>query len=286
MTDEDKDDISNRQRDVQRLLGRCVIRLQQIERLLKSIVATHAISGTAQTLLYELDARKLEVSDKTLGTMISRFLTDYVVPEGCESSRQTQSVNDEAASFSLHMQVNLPRSGYEILKSDLQELVALRNTLVHHFIDQHDLRTSDGCHRASALLVRSYEEIDRQFGRLRSFAVQMDQSKKKLAELVQTPDFHDMVVNGIDPNGKVHWPMAGIVSALREASSELAVDGWTSLDAAARWVSEQRPEQTPQKYGCSRWRHVLHECGEFELRRFAHNGQFGAWFRRRLDSSG
>src|SRR3546814_10846435 len=80
--------------------------------------------------------------------------------------------------------------------------------------------------------------------------------------------------------------MAGIVSALHQALRELAVDGWASLDAAARWMSENHPEQTPQKYGCARWRHVIHESGQFELRRMTHNGQFGAWFRARPTSVG
>src|SRR3546814_4746275 len=71
-----------------------------------------------------------------------------------------------------------------------------------------------------------------------------------------------MLLNGIGPDGTIHWPMAGIVSALHQALRELAVDGWASLDAAARWMSENHPEQTPQKYGCARWRHVIHESGQ------------------------
>lgn len=35
------------QREVQRLLGRCMLRLQQYERLLKAIVAHHELAGPA-----------------------------------------------------------------------------------------------------------------------------------------------------------------------------------------------------------------------------------------------
>lgn len=38
------------QRDVQRLLGRCLLRLQQYERLMKAIVAHHDLSGPAHAL--------------------------------------------------------------------------------------------------------------------------------------------------------------------------------------------------------------------------------------------
>src|SRR3546814_17187672 len=93
----------------------------------------------------------------------------------------------------------------------------------------------------------------------------MDATKLAMAELVRAPEFQSMLLNGIGPDGTIHWPMAGIVSALHQALRELAVDGWASLDAAARWMSETHPEQTPQKYGCARWRHVIHESGQFEL---------------------
>lgn len=86
---------------------------------------------------------------------------------------------------------------------------------------------------------------------------------------------HWSTVSGYTPNrldpelGKIHWPVAGIVGALREAFHTLSIDDWVSLDAAARWITEHHPQQTPQKYGCSRWRHVIHEsrqCGQIASR--------------------
>jgi hypothetical protein len=44
------------QREVQRLLGRCLLRLQQYERLMKAIVAHHDISGPG---LIELAQRRV-----------------------------------------------------------------------------------------------------------------------------------------------------------------------------------------------------------------------------------
>ena len=283
MPGNEQDDIANLQGDVQRLLGRCLVRLQQFERLLKAMVATQEISGTLQSLQHALDARRMEVSDKTLGIMIGRLMDSCIRPEGDDQVEVTQNSGVESLHFGFKMQLSLPKADHEKLMGELRELVSLRNTLVHHFIEQFDLHTVGGCSAAKASLIRSYEEIDRHFARLRSFAGHMDDAKRSASEFMRSAEFHELVVNGIDPDGKIHWPMAGIVTALREAFHELAVDGWVSVDAAARWVSENRPDQTPQKYGCSRWRHVVHESREFELRRFVHMGQFGAWFRIRPD---
>ena len=43
-------ELQAQQRDVQRLLGRCLLRLQQYERLMKAIVAHHDLSGIAHAL--------------------------------------------------------------------------------------------------------------------------------------------------------------------------------------------------------------------------------------------
>ena len=281
MADLDQSEIVEPQRQVQRLLGRCLLRLQQYERLLKGMFTAQELSGTDQTLPHALKAREAEVSDKTLGTLMRRMLRSYFVPEGNEPPIHEQDLGDARVHVHFHMQLNLPLDTYEKLSTDLHELVTLRNNLVHHFIDQHDLWTVDGCFSAQNALTHTYAEIDRHFEQLRTYADYMVEASQKAAEFMGTPAFLDMAVNGIAPDGTIHWPMAGIVSALKNAARELTVDGWVNLDAAARWVSERHPDQTPQKYGCSRWRHVVHESGQFELRRFTHNGQFGGWFRDR-----
>ncbi len=43
-------DLQDHQREVQRLLGRCTLRLQQYERLVKIIVAHHDLTGPAYAL--------------------------------------------------------------------------------------------------------------------------------------------------------------------------------------------------------------------------------------------
>lgn len=282
MSSMDLSQIEAPQREVQRLLGRCVLRLQQYELLLKALVTSHEISGSAKTLEQNQSARVAEASDKTLGTLIGRLLGNYVVRDGFEPVDKDTEILTEPMSFAFVMRLTLRQVDYDNLKADMREFVGLRNSLVHHFIEQYDLWTVDGCTCAQQALLRTYADIDRSFEQLQSIAKNMDEARQAAVEAIKTPEFLNMVVNGIDPDGTVHWPYAGIVSALREACSDLAVDGWTNLDAAARWVSEHQPEQTPQKYGCSRWRQVVHESGQFELRRMTHNGQFGAWFRARV----
>jgi hypothetical protein len=282
----DKDDIAGAQHEVQRLLGRCILRLQQYEQLLKSMLAVSSFSGTPETLPLALDDRRAEISGKTMGTLVGRLMAEYVMKEGREIPDATSVQPHDSSFFTFRAQLNLPDESHAALQTDLRELVRLRNTLVHNFIEQHDLHSVDGCLQAQDALSSSYTEIDRQFRQLHTFAADMAEGRRAFAELAQSPEFHELMVNGIAPDGQIHWPIAGIVGALRQAFRERSIDGWVNLDTAARWVSEHHPEQTPKKYGCARWRHVIHECGQFELRHFTLDGQFGAWFRERVSSTG
>jgi len=272
-------DIAGSQHEVQRLLGQCLLRLQQYERLLKAMIAAQAFSGTPEAFPRTLDTRKAEVARKTLGMLIGCLMGDYIRKESGDVPDDMPDHESESVYLSIQIQLNLPDEGYESLKADLGALVTMRNKLVHHFIEMHDLWTVQGCLRAQTELHYAYAEIDRHFGQLCTFAGYMDETKRAFSELVQSPQFGDWLVNGIAPDGQVHWPMAGIVAALMQAFRELSVDGWVEVQTAARWVAENQPEQTPQKYGCSRWRHVIRESRQFELRRFTHNGHAGTWFR-------
>lgn len=278
-------DVAASQHEVQRLLGRCLLRLQQYERLLKSMIAAQSFSGAAEAFPRALDIRKAEVAGKTLGTLIGRLMGDYIRKESADALDDTPAHESESVHLSFQIQFNLPDEGYESLKADLSALVTMRNMLVHHFIELHDLWTVQGCLRARDELHYAYAEIDRHFGQLCTFAGYMDETKHALCEVVKSPQFGDWLVNGIAPDGQIHWPIAGIVAALRQAFRELSVDGWVEIQTAARWVAENQPEQTPQKYGCCRWRHVIHESRQFELRRFTHNGQAGTWFRPASEAS-
>ena len=52
------------------LLGRCVVRLQQYERLMKGIVAHHEISGPSRSLEKISAKRTKHASTNTLGTLM------------------------------------------------------------------------------------------------------------------------------------------------------------------------------------------------------------------------
>ena len=272
------EELQTLQREVQRMLGRCLLRLQQYEKLMKAIVAHHEISASGSPLESNRAERIADAANKTLGTLVGTLLGTYVT-SGEQDEVAEPDAPDNIISFKMKMSLRMSAEDFDTTQNDLKELVLLRNNLVHHFIDQHDLWSLDGCRGARESVVAAYGRVDQHFEQLRGWAEHMDQARRRAAEFAQSDAFRDLVINGIAPDGSVDWPAAGIVRALREAADQLAVDEWTPVATAGRWIAERHPDQLPAKYGCSSWRQVVHESRLFELRYREVNGQRAAWYR-------
>ena len=272
------EELQTLQREVQRMLGRCLLRLQQYEQLMKAIVAHHEISASGSPLESNQAERIADAANKTLGTLVGTLLGTYVT-SGDQDEVAEPDAPDNIISFKMKMSLRMSAEDFDTTQNDLKELVLLRNNLVHHFIDQHDLWSLDGCRCAQESLVAAYSRVDQHFEQLRGWAEHMDQARRLAAEFAQSDAFRDLVINGIAPDGSVDWPAAGIVRALHEAADQLAVDEWTPVTTAGRWIAERHPDQLPAKYGCSSWRQVVHESRLFELRYRDAGGQRAAWYR-------
>ncbi|WP_412553495.1 OST-HTH/LOTUS domain-containing protein [Shimia sp. MIT1388] len=285
MTMLDDEDLQTLQHEVQRLLGRCMLRLQQYERLIKAMVAHHKVSGPFHDLERARAAQIDETARMTLGTLVGDLLGSYVVADEFDLPEKTTASSPENVNwFAMQMSLSLPDAEFTRVESELREMVLLRNNLVHHFIDQHDLWSSDGCRRAKDALVIAYTRIDQHFGQLREWAEGMEKMRQALSEILQSEEFKDVFVNGIAPDGKVNWDASGIANALREAFRALAVDGWAPVAEAGKWVAKLHPEQLPAKYGCQSWRQVVHNASILELRYLEIDGQRTACYREK-DSS-
>jgi hypothetical protein len=259
------------QRAVQHKLGGCIWRLQQYERLLKAMVANTDLAGEPAQLQALRDARVASAHKTTLGGLVGLFTSGYLRAE--DEAAPTQETDDKSTSdrlwFRFQQRLEMSTERLEAITAELKELVDLRNELVHHLLDRFDLGQLDRCEAAVAYLDASRATIDRHYLTLRSWAEQMDKARALASSFMNSDAFKDLLIDGIAPDGQVHWPMSGIVSSLREAAQALTPSGsqarWTELNAAIAWIGRQHPDQTPKRYSCSSWRQVLHESGEFEV---------------------
>lgn len=268
------------QHEVQRQLGRCLIRLQQYERLLKALLSHHRLGGPME----ELQALKAEnvrrYANKTLGQLVDTLFETFVVAEGTQNPVMDDSkVPHDRVSMSFQFQLQMDDARLAGVRAAIEELVRMRNELVHHFIERFAIWTNEGCVAALEHLLACYARIDRHYLELFDWAKNMDEARNQAAEFARSQAFHDMVVNGIAPDGSVDWEWAGIVRAIRDFLEQNAKQGWARLDDATAWMARHHPDQTPERYACKGWPQVFNDSRAFRLEYRQEGDKCVAWFR-------
>lgn len=282
MTTLDDGDLRKHQHEVERLLGRCILRVQRYEQLIKAMVAHHRVSAPILELERARTAQIGSTARKTLGTLAGDLIGTHVVADKNGPIEDMPINSPENVNwFAMRTSVILSDADFAQAEHELGEMVGLRNNLVHHFIEQHDMSSVNGCSRAQDALVVTYSRIDQKLAQLRGWAEELKNMQQVMSDVMQSDVFTDWLVDGIAPDGTVDWNASGIASALREAFRVLATDGWAPVVEAGRWVAERYPEQLPAKYGCQSWRQVVHEATVFELRYFIMNGDRTACYREK-----
>ena len=266
-------DLKTSAHEVQRLMGQCILRLQAYELLLKSVVTAHEISSPIATLATAQTDRADEIRSNTLGVLIRQMLGSFLVPQGQEGKGQ---LRNDAPSVTFRMQIILTQDNFNRAEADLRNLVDMRNHLVHHFIEEHDVRTLEGCLKAQEALAQALDDIGRAHSDLRSWADDLETTRERV-----TDQFVSAEVQNFFVEGRVPWRRVVIVRALKEAAQALAEGGWAPVDAAVRWVNARYPDERPDDYGCASWRQVIHESRLFDLQNRTAEGPRQAWFRPR-----
>jgi len=239
--------------------------------LLKAIVAEHDVAGPAPELAEIVARQRSAASKKTLGqvagTLAEKFLRP-ALPTDDDSSNDGDTGPRDEIWFRTTSRMELPVEEHQRAVANLASLVALRNDLVHHFLENQDIFTVAGCVAADAYLESCYTQINERYMTLRSWADGLLKARESMANFMKTPEFSNFLIYGIQPGGPAaSWHTATIVVLLQHAHGRLAQNGWAPLDGAIGLIQAENREHIPQRYGCSSWRQVLHESGAFTIRK-------------------
>lgn len=281
------------QQEVQVKLGRCILRLQQYERLLKAMVTGMTVKGTPEQLQSKQAEQAVRTRNMTLGALVGRFtachlpMTSLDGEVGPDEETGSQGQPSEAPWVSMHFTIPMSFERHAQTSKELADLVTLRNDLVHHLIERFDISDVNDCRAASTHLDSCYEKIDSNCRLLMTWAQGFDKFRTRFLKLIRSKAFEDAFVHGINPDGSVDWPRSTIAECLREAEMACQVDGWAPLDAAIGFISKTNRDQIPTRYGCRTWRQLLKRSGQFELRSVVglHDARGQTWYRSCVNSS-
>lgn len=250
-----------------RLLGKCLVQAQAVELLLKRLLAVRTFGGTVEELEEQLAARHADYQTNTLGTLVKEVLGSYLVPEDYEAPQAPEPPPSARGFMHVHHVLTMSDERLVEMRQLFTRLVGTRNDVVHHLAERFPLRTDEGLTQALDYVGNFEKTLDEVWLEVKSWAESHEKVTRLQAEFAESPEFQNLVFDGIRPDGTVDWQSAGIVRGLRSASAELRQGGWTPLDDAVQWMRREAPTQIPSRYNCTTYRQAIHESGAFEVKR-------------------
>lgn len=278
------------QPEVQRKLGRCMLRLQQYESMIKKLAVNFQIAGPSTQLHDIQQKREAAFATQTLGGLVTALSGTYLTPRPSPtddaSGPEWEPPDNKQIWFRMDARISLDPGDYDRVVSGLRDLVSLRNRLAHHFIEMFDLWSEQGCLDADAYLDESYAQIDLRCVEAGGWLQSLSKGRQQMAAFMSSDTWSDLIIHGIEPDGTVNWGLSSMVEHLREAETVLAVDGWAPLSGTMERMQALHPEYTLERYRRSSWRQVLNDCGHFDQRCVDGAGSKDSrtWFRSRTST--
>jgi hypothetical protein len=244
------------QADVHRLLGQCLVMVQRYEGLSKAILSVTEVTAQDGNLLKPQTEPAARFAQMTLGGLVGQMAGSFLAPMDLPDA----NVAEPDAPFAIKLRLQLPPETFARIETELRELVDLRNRMVHHFLEDHDLESEIGCQRAKVALAVSLARISAAYATLREWAGDMARAREAMAAHLARPEFQDFIAPG-----RIPWPDTQIAQALYASALELRAGDWTPVEAAVAWVTARYPDEMPDGYGCKTWRQVIHQSRLFDL---------------------
>lgn len=267
-------DYAEAQHLVQRWLGRCLLSLQQSERLLKTMLhnvdvkaSFPTVSNTTASVPEVSRAYEQErLASMTLGGLVSAFCVDFARETRPDAADDTEdNTPTDQMTFQMRLGIDIEPSVMQAMR----EMVALRNEWVHHLIERFDLWSASGCAQALTHLQAGFDKAERFRTHLVSIGKTMGEVHQHVATFLISPEGQDML-----RSGKLPLSNGAVVNALRQVMEKCtpAEDGSVSLQDMVAGMQARFPRETPERYGRVSWPQLIHESKIFRVIRHAPDG--------------
>lgn len=255
------------QTTVHQRLGRFMLRVQRYEMLLKALIIDSVAFGTVETAPLNQQRRKELFASKPMGYLFDEINRSYLRELGKPTPDDDEpEVASDRPVFRTRFALEMPAEELEQTKARLEAFKTLRNRIVHHFLEDHELLTQTGCERAIAVLEEGLATAQSSYEEIHRWAKTAMEAQQHFAAFVQSAHF-DEFLHGILPDGTVDWPNCTAVMLLRRQEEQTAPGQMTRLDTALEAIRASHPEHRPRKYSCQNWRELLKRSGQFYIRK-------------------
>jgi len=221
-------------REVQRKIGRNILLFQQLEYLLKYVVANGQFSGYSSELESIIATKRSSVNKQTMGQLVGQFV---------ESSNPTR--NDDSTEpgeikephFSFDFRIETDENSYKEKKETLSRLVLERNKLVHHLLPELDLQSFESCKKVEKNLDEQADKVRTEIKNFQSMAQCLSGARKKISDYLCSDEGKKVYLLSFLRQDRLVILLAEI------ANQVVREDGWTLMNIAGTLVKQHAPDE-------------------------------------------
>ncbi|WP_226663235.1 hypothetical protein [Microbulbifer aggregans] len=215
--------------EVMRKIGRNMLLFQQIEGLLKYLLANGFIVGTVEDLKIKRESRLADIRRRSMGQLVGEFV------DSCYSDLKDTNTEElvDKAFFSFHFKVECEAKYYDSRKKTLAEIVSERNDLIHHLLPRYDPESLESCLAVDAELEQQRNKLLPELTHLQELVGALNKSRKLLSDFFQSEDGRRLFVEGLLPGES---RLDGFLRTITSMASR--PDGWTPLARAGQLIND------------------------------------------------
>jgi len=223
--------------DVLRKVGRNVVLFQQLEQLLKFVVANGNLSGFASELSTLKKQQTEKVSKQTMGALVGQYV-ESSNPDSGSLSNEPEEIDEAYLSFSFRIECD--EGYYESKKEALAKLVSERNDLIHHLLPRFDTSSVKSCEVLANELDAQSKNICLEIKNLKAMAEALNDGRKEIADFLQSEE------------GRKEFELSflrqsRLLLMLGDITTQMGLEGgWVLISTAGSLVKEHAPEELAQ----------------------------------------
>lgn len=235
--------------EVLRKVGRNVLLFQQIEELLKFLVANHCLAGTPINLVERREKRMGK--RQTMGKLSGQYLNGILSDAGVAIEEPKDATQ---AWMSFIFSITDDNDFMESQRADLELMVRERNDLVHHFLPRWHPGSLEQMTAASDYLDQQREKVLPMLEHLKSVAKSLRQAQEAVVAFLASDEGERLLELARLQNSP-------LVVLLREVTMQKTrPDGWTSLADAGQFARTHESDEVAhmkERYGHSTLKRLL-----------------------------
>ncbi|CDH44601.1 MAG: hypothetical protein IPL59_19805 [Candidatus Competibacteraceae bacterium] len=242
--------------EVLRKIGRNVMLFQQMEHMLKCLLASNKISGYASELKTNHEQRITKIHKQTMGQVVGQYIEgNFSAPK--EATNLPEELKEPWFYFRYAIESD-DVFYYEKRKMALASLVAERNDLIHHLLPKWNTRSFESSTETELYLDQQREKI---LLELEALKAEINAIKEFAVFLVSNECKKHIELSLLRQSQLVVW-------LFEIAQQKARSDGWVVLSNAAHSIHQHFPEELTnleERYGHKKLKAIILATEFFDI---------------------